>query len=132
MRRVLLGFFVTVTFAQKPAIDPAKVLDLTYPFDGKTIYWPTAKSFQWKKDTWGISPGGYWLAMGSYAASEHGGTHLDAPLHFSEGKWSVDEIPLNNVANLDKVPEMGATLISLPMKIRGGSGGPVRILAVLP
>lgn len=39
---------------------------------------------------------------------------------------------LENVANLDRVPEAGATLIALPVKIAGGSGGPVRILAILP
>ena len=37
-----------------------------------------------------------------------------------------------NVANLDRLPEQGATLIALPMKIGGGSGGPARIVAVLP
>ena len=39
---------------------------------------------------------------------------------------------LENVANLEKVPATGATLIALPMKIKGGSGGPVRIVALLP
>ncbi len=39
---------------------------------------------------------------------------------------------LENVANLDQLPKIGFTVISLPMKIRGGSGGPVRIVAVVP
>src|SRR5262249_48943799 len=39
---------------------------------------------------------------------------------------------LENIANLEKVPVKGAMLIALPMKIKGGSGGPVRIVAVLP
>ena len=38
---------------------------------------------------------------------------------------------MDNVANLDQLPEQGFTVIALPMKIRGGSGGPVRIVAVL-
>lgn len=37
-----------------------------------------------------------------------------------------------NLANLDRVPPAGSTLIALPMKIEGGSGGPVRAIAVLP
>jgi kynurenine formamidase len=37
-----------------------------------------------------------------------------------------------NVANLDKLPAKGATIIALPMKIKGGSGGPLRIVALLP
>lgn len=36
-----------------------------------------------------------------------------------------------NVANLDKLPLRGFAVIALPMKIRGGSGGPLRIIAVL-
>jgi|SRR5215469_1091229 len=237
------------------AIDPAKVVDLTYSFDETTIYWPTAKPFEWKKESWGISAGGYWYAAARYAASEHGGTHLDSPIHFGKGREAADEIPvsklvgpavvidvsgacakdpdyrvsaddvagwqrangkipagaiilihtgwgkfwpdkrrylgsdapgdtanlhfpgfsreaaealaampirgvgidtasmdygpskdfiahqilnganlygLENVANLEKVPPTGATLIALPMKIKGGSGAPARIIAVLP
>jgi kynurenine formamidase len=44
----------------------------------------------------------------------------------------ADRYALENVANLDKLPPKGATLIALPMKIRGGTGGPVRIIAILP
>jgi len=39
---------------------------------------------------------------------------------------------LENLAAVDRLPPTGATLIALPMKIAGGSGGPVRALAVLP
>jgi len=37
-----------------------------------------------------------------------------------------------NLANLDRVPASGATLIALPIKIEGGSGGPTRAIALLP
>ena len=36
-----------------------------------------------------------------------------------------------NVAHLDRLPPEGFRVIALPMKIRGGSGGPLRIVAVL-
>ncbi len=36
-----------------------------------------------------------------------------------------------NVANLDQLPARGFTVIALPVKIAGGSGGPLRIVAVL-
>jgi kynurenine formamidase len=236
-------------------IDESKLVDLTYAFDEKTIYWPTAKPFEWQKESWGKSAGGYWYTAARYAASEHGGTHLDAPIHFGEGKQTADEIPvsrlvgpaividisqacagnadyrlatediakwekehgvipndsivlvrtgwgkfwpdkktylgtdapgdvanlhfpglsrevaelliqrkidavgidtasidygaskdfivhqvlnganifgLENVANLERLPPKGATLIALPMKIKGGTGGPARIIALLP
>ena len=37
-----------------------------------------------------------------------------------------------NVANLDKLPVKGAFIVALPMKIKGGSGGPLRIVAIVP
>ena len=240
----------------REAIDTSKVIDLTYSFDDNTIYWPTAESFRWEKVAWGMSPGGYWYTSAKFAASEHGGTHLDSPIHFGQGKATTDEIPLTrligsavvidisaacaknrdylltaeditawekthgripdgaivlvrtgwgkfwpdrkrylgsdtpgdasnlhfpgisreaaeffanrrrisgvgidtasldhgpskefwahrvlngagiygleNIANLESVPATGATLIALPMKIKGGTGGPVRIIAILP
>lgn len=237
------------------AIDPAKLVDLTHDFGADTVYWPTAQPFRFEKEAWGRSPGGYWYAAGRYSASEHGGTHLDAPIHFAEGQAAVDAIPLaqlvrpavvidiaakaarnadyalgaadlaawekthgripegvivlvrtgwakrwpdrkrylgtdkpgdttnlhfpgiapeaaaelakrrvagvgidtasidhgpskdfrthrvlnaagiyglENLANLEKLPATGATVMALPMKIRGGSGAPVRVLALLP
>jgi kynurenine formamidase len=39
---------------------------------------------------------------------------------------------LENVANLDELPESGSFLIAAPIKLEGGSGGPVRIFALLP
>ncbi len=37
-----------------------------------------------------------------------------------------------NVANLDELPEVGAFVVALPMKVAGGSGGPLRIVAFVP
>ena len=39
---------------------------------------------------------------------------------------------LENLANLDQVPEIGAWVVALPMKIAGGSGGPLRAVALVP
>ena len=237
-------------------VDDRKLIDLTYPFDEHTIAWPTNKPFTWEKTSWGMTAAGYWYASGDFTMSEHGGTHIDAPIHFGQGRQTLDEIPLRklvgpavvinvtkaveqnrdyrftvgdiqawetrhgripagaivfmysgwgkhwpdrnrylgsetphdtktlhfpgfskeaaeflvkerkidgvgidtpsidhgpsqdfivhqilngadvygleNVADLDQLPPTGATVIALPMKIRGGTGGPVRILAILP
>ncbi len=237
------------------AVDPAKIVDLTYPFNSKTVYWPNAKGFAQRKDGWAKTPAGFWYAAGGYQADEHGGTHMDSPIHFSEGKLTLEAVPaskliapvavvdiaaacakerdylaspadiaawekkngriktgsvvlfrtgwgkywpdrkqylgsdvpgdtanlhfpgiapaaaevlvkrgvygvgidtasndhgpsktfdthrilseaniygLENVANLEKLPAKGATLIAAPMKIENGTGGPARILAILP
>jgi kynurenine formamidase len=237
-------------------IDGQKLIDLTYPFDDETVVWPTNRPFHWEKTAWGMTPGGYWYASADFSMSEHGGTHLDAPLHFAQGRSAIDQIPvsrlvgpavvidvtravsdnpdyrltvedlrgwesrhgpipkgaivlmrsgwgrfwgdrerylgsktpqdtkslhfpgfskeaaellvrereisgigvdtasidygpsqdfivhqiingmdkygLENIANLDQLPPTGATLFALPIKIKGGTGGPVRIVTVLP
>jgi kynurenine formamidase len=38
---------------------------------------------------------------------------------------------LRNVANLDRTPAVGAVAVIAPMKLKGGSGGPVRVMALL-
>jgi kynurenine formamidase len=247
--------FSVLALAVLFAIDSGKAIDLTYDYDEKTIYWPTAQPFRFEHESWGVSPGGWWYSAGRYSASEHGGTHIDSPIHFAKGQVTTEAIPLSrliapavvidvagqcaghadylvtaadlqawekvhgpiprgaialirtgwgkywpdkkrylgtdkqgdvaglhfpgiaksaaellvkravvglgidtasmdfgqskdfathqvlngagiygleNVANLERVPVTGATLIALPMKIKGGSGGPVRMIALLP
>lgn len=236
-------------------LDETKLIDLTHPFNERTVYWPTAKQFALDRVAYGRTAAGYWYASNDFCASEHGGTHLDAPLHFAEGRWDCASIPLGrlvgparvidirdrceadrdyrltpedilrheerygriepgsvvlihtgfgrfypdlraylgsavrgaaedlhfpgigeaaarllverrvdlvgldtasldhgpskdfiahqvlngasvpgleNLANLEHVPPTGATIIALPMKIEGGSGGPARVVALLP
>jgi kynurenine formamidase len=45
--------------------------------------------------------------------------------------FEKDVPAFENLANLDKLPLKGFSVIALPMKIEGGSGGPLRIIAVL-
>src|SRR5919109_836243 len=256
MRRVIgVGIVAVLVWITATAadVDESKVIDLTYSFDEHTIYWPTAKPFQLETVSFGKTAAGFWYAANNICLAEHGGTHMDAPIHFAEGKRAADEVPvqqligpavvidvrtqsakdadyrltvadlegwekqhgripkgaivlmltgwgsrwpdkkkylgtdqpgdvanlhfpgfsreaaeflvsqrdidaigldtpsmdygqskdfivhqiingankpgLENVANLDKLPASGATLIALPMKIARGSGGPVRIIA---
>jgi kynurenine formamidase len=253
---VMILASVTASASGAGQFDEQHLLDLTYPLDEQTVFWPANKPFSWEKTAWGKTAGGYWYASGEFSMSEHGGTHIDAPIHFAEGRQSVDEIPLErlvapaividvrrqvekdrdyrltvqdleewesrnsrippgavvlmytgwgkgwpdrqrylgsmtpsdpktlhfpgysgeaaeflvarrkiagigidtpsidhgpsqdfvvhqvasaanvygleNIANLDKLPPRGSTLISLPIKIKGGTGGPVRIMAIVP
>jgi len=36
------------------------------------------------------------------------------------------------LSRMDSLPPTGALLIALPMKIEGGSGGPLRAIALVP
>jgi kynurenine formamidase len=79
------------------AFPPGPIVDLSHAYDDRTIFWPTAAPFQLTTVADGITPGGYYYAANTFATSEHGGTHLDAPLHFAQGRWAVDEIPLDRL-----------------------------------
>lgn len=72
-------------------------IDLTYAFDDSTVYWPTEEGFIFEKGTEGYTDKGYYYTANAFRAAEHGGTHLDAPIHFAEGRQTVDAIPLQNL-----------------------------------
>jgi kynurenine formamidase len=241
----------------KPDPLSGKIIDLTYAYDSTTVFWPTEKGFVFEKGQEGYTPGGWYYSANRFWTPEHGGTHIDAPIHFYKDRERLDELKLEkligpgviidvadkcasnpdyqvttddftaweakhgqqlndviillrtgygefwpdrvkymgtnergpdavaklhfpglhpdaakwlvenrrvraigldtpsidygqskdfkthvtlyekslsameNVANLDLLPEKGFTVIALPMKIKGGSGGPVRIIALL-
>jgi len=86
--------------AHSQAIDLARyrLVDLTHPLNAKTLYWPTAKTgFQLQEVAFGDTPGGYFYSSYSFAAPEHGGTHLDAPIHFHKGGLTADRIPVEQL-----------------------------------
>ena len=73
-------------------------IDLTHAFGPSTIYWPTdTTGFQLEELAYGPTEGGWFYASYAFASAEHGGTHLDAPIHFAEGRLTVDEIPLSGL-----------------------------------
>jgi kynurenine formamidase len=96
------------------AADPARLIDLSYPFDAGTIYWPTAAPFRLTPDARGITPDGYWYASNSLCASEHGGTHLDAPYHFAEKGWTTERIPLRALVAPAAVVDLRAACAADP------------------
>jgi len=88
----IMGVAATSSYAG--AIDTAKIVDLTHSFDSTTVYWPTEKPFEHEFEKFGKTEGGYFYSSAKYAAPEHGGTHLDAPIHFNEHGIYADQIPL--------------------------------------
>ncbi|MCP4351954.1 MAG: cyclase family protein [Desulfobacterales bacterium] len=100
-------FFILIYFMSNSAVfsaqevkahaspEAGKLLDMTYVFDENTIYWPTAEPFKLEKLNWGPVEAGWWYASNNYGASEHGGTHVDAPIHFFEKGKTVDQISLH-------------------------------------
>src|SRR5687767_4476697 len=97
---VILLILVTGCTATRPGpqatIDPAKVVDLSYAFGPDTIYWPTAEPFKLRRVAYGRTDKGYFYAANNISMAEHGGTHMDAPIHFAEGRLTAAKVPLSS------------------------------------
>lgn len=90
-----------------PDLRTARVVDLTWPFDAQTLYWPSepANRFELREVARSATPHGWrgwfrerWFnTSNAYCAPEHGGTHLDAPIHFAEEGWTAEKIPVDRL-----------------------------------
>ena len=72
-------------------------IDLSYSYDKMTPFWPTAEGFKLDTVFEGMTEGNYYYSAFSFQMAEHGGTHIDAPVHFAEGKNTVDQITLDQL-----------------------------------
>ena len=99
----LFALAACTTTATRPPLDlsGAELVDLTWAYDEQTLYWPSSpeafETFQLKQLSYGKTPGGWFYSSNAICTAEHGGTHLDAPIHFAEGKRTADEIPLEQL-----------------------------------
>lgn len=76
----------------------AELVDLTWPFDEKTLYWPSSPSgFELEQLAFGQTEAGYFYSAYAFCTAEHGGTHLDAPIHFAANGRTADQIPLRQL-----------------------------------
>ena len=88
------------------------LVDLSHDYSDQTVFWPTAESFKLDRVADGVTPQGYYYAANNFATSEHGGTHIDAPVHFARGHWSVDQIPLTQLVGDAVVVDVTAACAS--------------------
>lgn len=77
--------------------EQSRVIDLTHSFGSDTIVWPTEQDFKLIVQHAEHTPGGYYYASNRIEMPEHGGTHIDAPIHFAEGKQTLDQIPMEHL-----------------------------------
>ncbi len=92
-RLVLLLLPLAAARAQTIDLARSRVVDLTHTLDAKSLYWPTSPTkFSLERLAFGPTPGGYFYSAYAFSAPEHGGTHLDAPIHFHQGGATADAI----------------------------------------
>ena len=102
-------FLISILFVSALYAKPSRrIVDLTYPFDSDSVYWPTAETFKLETDFEGVTDKGYFYSAYRFSAAEHGGTHLDAPVHFAKGRNSVDQIPLEQLTGPGLVVDVTA------------------------
>lgn len=75
-----------------------RIVDLSHAYGEDTIYWPTSPTtFEKTELAFGETPGGWFYSAYSISTPEHGGTHLDAPIHFHADGLATHELPLRNL-----------------------------------
>lgn len=84
--------------AQTIDLGSSRLIDLTHPFNRETIFWPTSpSSFELSELAHGHTEGGWFYSAYALSTPEHGGTHLDAPIHFAEGGHTNEQVPLERL-----------------------------------
>lgn len=99
--RIVILVLILASCQQKQEKDPwsgITWIDLTHTYDTATLYWPNnINGFEHTAESEGRTPGGFYYSSYSICTPEHGGTHLDAPVHFAEKKLTTDKIPLSRL-----------------------------------
>lgn len=91
-----------------------RVVDLSHEYSADAIFWPTAEGFKLDVVADGMTPQGYYYAANNFSGAEHGGTHLDAPVHFAKGRWSVEQIPLDQLVGQAAVVDVSTKTATSP------------------
>jgi kynurenine formamidase len=94
---LLLGMTLIIGCAKPSPFPAGRWVDLSHDFSSETIYWPTATPFKLEIVSAARTPAGFYYAANNFCAAEHGGTHLDSPIHFAEGRKTVDQLPLEQL-----------------------------------
>ena len=106
VRNMLIAVLALIVFAgcvglshqpTRSDLSHARFIDLTHAFGPDTIVWPTEQDFRLVVQHAEEVAGGYYYASNRLEMPEHGGTHIDAPIHFSRDGKTLDEIPIEQL-----------------------------------
>jgi kynurenine formamidase len=110
----LAALSLSACAAHAPNLSSGRWVDLTHDLAEDSIFWPTAEGFRHVVASYGPTPGGWFYSSYNLELSEHGGTHLDAPIHFAEGKPTADKIPLERLIGPAAVIDVSAASAANP------------------
>ena len=111
---IVLFIFLIALSNQNPI--HFQVIDLTHYLNNQSHAWfedrrVAIRTLYNGTKNFGQTP--VWYQTDEIEVSVHSGTHIDAPAHFGQGKWSISDIPLTNlidkrVAVIDVVNEVNS------------------------
>ena len=115
MRLILLVLIAAPVSAQTIDLSKGRLVDLTHALDERTLFWPTSPTrFKLDQLSYGETPGGWFYSANAFSLPEHGGTHLDAPIHFHRGGVTSDAIDLRRLVTPAVVIDVSAKAASDP------------------
>jgi kynurenine formamidase len=101
--RALFLFCAGLLFAFRLSAQPLdlqafRLVDLTHSYNAETVFWPSPPAhFELKQLHSGDTPGGFFYSANTFCMPEHGGTHLDAPIHFARDRETMERVPLERL-----------------------------------
>ncbi|KAK7496721.1 hypothetical protein BaRGS_00012128 [Batillaria attramentaria] len=93
----LVSLLVLLSLRLTPILAQFTVVDLTFDLGEFTPVFPGNPPFNFTILFRGKTGGGGWYELNYFGTTEHAGTHVDAPAHYSKGSWRVHEIPASNL-----------------------------------
>ncbi len=114
MKNFKIIFFLLISSLIYGQDIEGEIIDLTHTFSEESVYWVTAKEFQLEEVAKGMTGNGYYYSANNFSTAEHGGTHIDAPIHFAENKQTVDQIPLENLIGTGVKIDVSAKVVNNP------------------
>lgn len=114
MKNFKIIFFLLISSLTYGQDIEGEIIDLTHTFSEESVYWVTAKEFQLEEVAKGSTGNGYYYSANNFSTAEHGGTHIDAPIHFAENKQTVDQIPLENLIGTGVKIDVSAKALKNP------------------
>lgn len=96
---VCAGVVVAFRLSAEPLdLQGYRLVDLTHAYNTDTVFWPSPPTqFRLEQLHFGETDGGYFYSAYRFSLPEHGGTHLDAPIHFARDRETVDRVALERL-----------------------------------
>src|SRR5688572_14001822 len=96
---VLAGALLAFRIAAQPLdLEGYRLVDLSHAYNADTVFWPSPPThFALERLHFGETPGGFFYSANRFCMPEHGGTHLDAPIHFAREGETMERVPLERL-----------------------------------